>query len=172
MAGGPDRPSGAAGRGIGPARLLRRLALAGIVVFLLISALAIHRWRHDSWRAFDQGFADLANAVFGQAYQPWWLFVFALPIVAVNLACMVQIARGRTAGILGPFAASAKLIAILPLFALQMVGYAMIWETMLAMAGFAIGGAIGTILYLGLDSEAGMATSPGTRKANEDGPQV
>ncbi|RJY08238.1 hypothetical protein [Aurantiacibacter aquimixticola] len=132
-------------------QLLRRLAQAGIAVFLLISAFDIHRWRVDRWQLFDEAFADLANAVFGQGYEPWWLYLIAFPVVGVNFGCMVQIWRGRTRGILWPFVGSAALIALVPLIAWQTVGYAMIWERILTALGYFIGGAIAVLLYLGLD---------------------
>ena len=139
-------------------RLLRRLAQAGIALFLLISAFDIHRWRREPWQAFDGGFGDLANAVFGQPAQPVWLYALAFPVVAVNFASMVQIARGRTRGILFPFAGSAAAIALVPLVGGQQVGYAMIWESMLTALGYAIGGAITLMLWLGLDD--GSASRP------------
>ncbi|MFB0613281.1 hypothetical protein [Aurantiacibacter poecillastricola] len=139
-------------------RLLRRLSQAGIAVFLLISAFDIHRWRREPWQLFDSAFADTANALFGQPYQPWWLYALAFPVVAVNFGCLVQIWRGKTEGILLPFVASAAVIAIVPLFAWQMVGYAMIWERILTALGYFIGGAIAVLLYLGLDRRAGRAS--------------
>ncbi|RPF72383.1 hypothetical protein [Aurantiacibacter spongiae] len=135
--------------------LLRRLSQAGIAVFLLISAFDIHRWRREPWQLFDSGFADLANAVFGQPYSPWWLYPLAFPAVAVNFGCMLLIWRGRREGLLKPFVASAAVIALVPLFAWQLVGYAMIWESMLTAAGYFIGGAIAVLLYLGLDTASG-----------------
>jgi hypothetical protein len=149
-----------------PERLLRRLAQAGIAVFLLISAFDIHRWRREPWQLFDRGFADLANAIWGQPFQPWWLYAFAFPIVAVNFGCMVQIVRGRTRGILKPFAASACIIAVVPLFGRQLVGYAMIWESILTMAGYAIGGAIALMLYLGLDTGDAHARDAATDESD------
>lgn len=134
-------------------RLRIRLARVGIATFLLISAFDIHRWRRDNWQAFDGLFADAAAGVFGQMPSPLWLYALAAPFVAVNFAVMVQLARGRTRNLLAPLLVSAGGIAIMPLWAWQMVVYRMIWPDILTTLGYAIGGALGVLLWLGLDSQ-------------------
>ena len=144
-------------------RLLHRLAQTGIATFLLISAFDIHRWRVDDWQSFDSAFEWLAMHIFGQPVQPVWLYALALPVVAVSFGCMVQLVRGRRDGLLLPFAISATLIAVVPLFAGQMIVYRMIWEQMLTMFGYAIGGAVTVILALRLDRR-GLDSTPADAK--------
>ena len=136
------------------AAIVRLLARVGIADFLLISAFDIHRWRRDNWQAFDALFDDAAADVFGQMPQPIWLYALAFPFVAVNFVVMVQLARGRTRGLLAPLLVSAAGIAIMPLWAWQMVVYRMIWPDILTASGYAVGGAIAVLLWLGLDSES------------------
>ncbi|WP_199797200.1 hypothetical protein [Erythrobacter sp. QSSC1-22B] len=142
---------------------MHRLAQAGIATFLLISAFDIHRWRVDEWQAFDTAFEALAAQIFGQPVRPVWLYALAFPVVAVNFGCMVQMVRGRRDGLLLPFAISAIVIAVVPLFAGQMIVYRMIWEQMLTMLGYAISGAIATILALRLDGR-GLDSTPADAK--------
>ena len=144
-------------------KLLHRLAQAGIAIFLLISAFDIHRWRVDDWQAFDNAFEWLAMQIFGQPVQPVWLYALAFPVVAVNFGCMVQLVRGRREGLLLPFAITAIVIAVVPLFAGQLIIYRMIWEQMLTMLGYAIGGAITVILALRLDRR-GLDSKPAAAK--------
>lgn len=150
-------------------KLIHRLAQAGIATFLLISAFDIHRWRVDDWQAFDSAFEGLAAEIFGQPVQPVWLYALAFPVVAVNFGCMVQLVRGRRDGLLLPFAISAAVIAVVPLFAGQLIIYRMVWEQMLTMLGYAIGGAIMVILALhpgrrALDSTSAAAKDAGNNR--------
>lgn len=128
--------------------LLKRLSQAGIAVFLLISAFDIHRWRVERWREFDAGFLTLADRMLDQSAEPAWLYAIAFPVVAVNFGCMVQLWRGRLNKVLFPFVISAAAIAFMPLLAWQTVGYVMVWERILTMLGYFIGGAIALLLYL------------------------
>ncbi|MBH5323016.1 hypothetical protein [Aurantiacibacter sediminis] len=134
-------------------RLLRRLALAGIAVFLLISADYTRRSFDPQWRLFDETFADTANAIWGQAGQPIWLYAIAFPAVIWNFGCMVQMARGRSRGLFKPYVVTAAIIAIVPIFAWQLVLYKTLWEVFFTALGYAICGAIAVLLYLGLDSQ-------------------
>ena len=129
-------------------RLLIRLAQLGIAVFLLISAFDIHRWRREPWQAFESGFQSLAGHIFGQPPQPVWLYALAFPFVAVNFGCLVQIIRKRTDGLLPAFLTSASFIAIMPVFAWQVVIERMVWEQILIALGYSIGGAIAVLLAL------------------------
>ncbi len=76
---------------------------------------------------------------------------------------MVQLVRGRRDGLLLPFAISAVIIAVVPLFAGQLIVYRMVWEQMLTMLGYAIGGGIALILALRLDRQ-GLDTTPAVAK--------
>ena len=144
------------------ATLRRRLALAGIALFLVISAFDIHRWRVDEWRAFQDAF-DLSKALlFGIPPHPVWLYALAFPAVAVNFWCLVQMARGKTHGMLPPFVISASLIAVMPLFGGQGVIYRMIWPDILTLAGYAVGGALAVLLML--DSGDAAAKTPREHK--------
>lgn len=133
--------------------LLRRLLQLAIADFLLISAFDIHRWRRDNWQEFEQMFEIAADLVFGQPASPIWLYAFAFPFVAANFGTMVLWLLGRRKPILLPlFVISAIAIAAMPLAAWQMVIHRMIWPDILSMIGYGIGGAIGIIIGLRLDS--------------------
>ncbi len=128
--------------------LLKRLSQAGIATFLLISAFDIHRWRVDEWRRFDNEFTMSALRIFGQSPEPVWLYALAFPAVAINFGCMVQLWRGRRERVLYPFVITAILIALVPVFGSQTIGYMIVWERILTMFGYFIGGAIALVLYL------------------------
>lgn len=133
-------------------RLLRRLCWAGMVCWFVISASDIHRWR--VWSEFDSAFADAAHKLGETGAQPVWLYALAFPFVAANFACLVQILRGRRRGILPVFAVTSLVIAAMPLFGRQWVLYRLLVADIFTAVGFAIGGAIALILYLGLDSHS------------------
>lgn len=133
-------------------RLLHWLCLAGIACYFLISAFYIHSWRVAHWRMFDAGFAALAAQLFGSARQPLWLYAVALPFIALNFGCLVQILRGRRHGILAPFVFSMAVIAVVPLIGFQHVIYRSVWAEILFLAGYAIGGGVSVILAFRLDS--------------------
>lgn len=137
-----------------PDRLLKRLTLAGIACFLLISAFDIHRWRVAHWQQFDAAFAMAKGHLLAVPPQPVWLYAVGFPFIAVNFYCHVQILRGARRGILLLFLGSAAGIALVPLAGLQTVGYQMIWPELLRLAGYAIAGSIAIILALRLDSRS------------------
>ena len=134
----------------GAGRLLRRLAWAGIVLFLMISAFDIHRWRVDAWQAFDAHFAFARAHIFGIPPRPNWLYLIALPFVAVNFYCHVQLVRGKRDGLLKLFHGSAAGIALMPLAGLRVL-YRIVWPDILTLIGYANAGAISVILAYGLD---------------------
>ncbi|WP_121116465.1 hypothetical protein [Croceibacterium ferulae] len=135
-------------------RLLKRLTLAGIACFLLISAFDIHRWRVTHWQQFDAAFAMAKGHLLAVPPQPLWLYAVGFPFIAVNFYCHLQILRGARRGILRLFLGSAAGIALVPLAGLQTVGYQMIWPELLRLAGYAIAGAIAIILAFRLDSRS------------------
>lgn len=132
-------------------RLLRRLAWTGIVLFLVISAFDIHRWRVDAWQVFDANFAFAKAHIFGIPPRPNWLYLVAFPFVAVNFYCHVQLVRGKRDGLLKLFMGSALGIALMPLAGMQGVIYRIVWPDILTLFGYANGGAIAVILACGLD---------------------
>ncbi|MGY6552181.1 MAG: hypothetical protein ACXIT4_09855 [Erythrobacter sp.] len=133
-------------------RILRGLCWAGIVCWFMISATDIHRWR--VWGDFDAAFSLSARILGGTSSLPLWLYAIAFPFVAANFACLVQILRGRRRGILPVFAISSLVIAAMPLIAGQWVLYRLLVADIFTALGFAIGGAIALILYLGLDTRS------------------
>ena len=150
----------------GAGRLLRRLAWVGIVLFLVISAFDIHRWRVDAWQAFDANFTFAKAHIFGIPPRPNWLYLVAFPFVAVNFYCHVQLVRGKRAGLLKLFLGSAAGIALMPLAGLQGVLYRIVWPDILTLIGYANGGAIAMILAYGLDRNP--ASSNETRDNRND----
>ncbi|WP_228241707.1 hypothetical protein [Porphyrobacter sp. GA68] len=135
-------------------RLLHWLCLAGIACYFLISAFYIHSWRVPHWRAFDAGFAALAAQHFGSPRQPLWLYAVALPFIALNFGCLVQILRGKRRGIVALFILSMAVVAIIPLIGLQHVIHRSVWAEILFLAGYAIGGGVSVILAFRLDSHS------------------
>ncbi len=133
-------------------RILRGLCWAGIICWFVISASDIHRWR--VWGEFDGAFAALARDVGDTGVQPLWLYAVAFPFVAANFTCLVQILRGKRRGIFAIFVISSLVIAIMPLLAGQWVIYRLVVADIFTAIGFAIGGAIALILYLGLDTRS------------------
>ena len=148
-------------------RLLKYLCWAAIVCFLTISAFDIHQWRVDAWRSFDEAFAAAKLRLFDDPPRPLWLYAVAFPVVATNFGCTVQLLRGKRRHILLPFLASAASIAAMPLLGSQGVIYRPIWADILSLAGYGIAGAIGVILYFGLDSRSAALMERGETQGNE-----
>ncbi|WP_343346294.1 hypothetical protein WJT74_02135 [Sphingomicrobium sp. XHP0239] len=128
--------------------LRRRLALAGIVVFLVISGFDIHQARVSWWQALNAGFATVAQDALGQPPRPLWLYGFAFPFVAANFFCLVQMARGKTARLFWPFVITAGMIAIMPLFGSQGAIMRPTLADALSFIGYGIGGALALFLWL------------------------
>lgn len=132
-------------------RLLQRLIVLGIALFLLISAFDIHHYRVTHWQHFREGFNALAAAQFGQSFDGWWLYAIAFPVVATNFAAMVLMLMGRR-NLHWPLAISAIGIAIMPLIGWQTVLYRSIWPDIMSLLGYATGGMIFIITFFRLDS--------------------
>lgn len=128
--------------------LRRRLALAGIVVFLVISGFDIHEFRVDGWANLQADFEAAAASRLGQPERPIWLYALAFPFVAVNFFCLVQMARGRTDKLFLPFVLTASIIAIMPLFGMQGAIMRPTLADALSFVGYAIGGALALTLWL------------------------
>ena len=132
------------------------------MTFLTISGFAIHGWRVDHWRLFDQLFTNDAALALGQPASPLWLYAVAFPFVAINFGCTVAILVGVRRHMVPLFTGSALVIAGMPLIGQQQALYRMIWPDILTMLGYATAGAIVTILTLRLDSVSqARSASPG-----------